>query len=352
MPVIKADSYSVTIGNQAFKALSRFLAKKTYASCFILCDENTLQHCLPVLITHCPELGEAQIIEIESGEASKSIAFCEQIWQTLLENKADKNTVLINLGGGVVSDLGGFIASVYKRGIDFLHLPTSLLAMADASVGAKTGIDFLGIKNSIGSFASPKAVFIYPGFLNTLPARQYQNGLAEIFKIALVADAAFWPGLVANKQAVERLLVKSISLKNAIVLADPFDKGRRKSLNFGHTLGHAIESLFLGSEQEWLHGEAIVAGMILESHIAFQKKLISQKILNEISTALVIAFEPRRLQEKYLPKMMELMANDKKTSGGTLQMALIDKIGSCRVDVKVTAPQVQKALAYYSQLTA
>src|SRR6218665_2943244 len=159
MPVIKANGYAVHVGKQGFKAIAAFLGRHKYSSFFILCDENTLQHCLPLLVMQCPQLGEAQVIEIESGEASKSLEFCAQIWQTLLENQAGKSTLFINLGGGVVSDLGGFSASVYKREIDFIHIPTSLLAMADASVGGKTGIDFSGIKNSIGSFAQPRAVF-------------------------------------------------------------------------------------------------------------------------------------------------------------------------------------------------
>lgn len=352
MPVIKADSYSVTIGKQAFKALSRFLAKQAYSSFFILCDEHTLEHCLPALITNCPELGGAGILEIESGESSKSIIFCGHIWETLLENKAGKSTLLINLGGGVVSDLGGFTASVYKRGIDFINIPTSLLAMADASVGGKTGIDFAGIKNSIGSFAPPKAVFVYPGFLSTLPARHYQNGLAEIFKIALVADAAFWQELVKGHLSAEQLIAKSIGLKNTVVLADPFDQGRRKILNFGHTVGHAIESLFLGSDREWLHGEAILAGMIIESHLAFQKKLISASTLKEVTLVLTSMFEPEQLDPACLPRLMELMANDKKTDGDALQPALIDATGSCRIDVRVTETQVKKALQHYSRLPA
>src|SRR6478736_989196 len=159
---LKSSHYTISLGNKTLKALSAFTAKKKYSSYFILCDENTLQNCLPVLITSCPELSTAEIIEVESGEQSKSLEISSHIWHTLIENKADKNSLLINLGGGVVSDLGGFTASVYKRGIDFIHLPTSLLAMADASVGGKTGLDFGGIKNVIGTFSQPKAVFIYP----------------------------------------------------------------------------------------------------------------------------------------------------------------------------------------------
>jgi 3-dehydroquinate synthase len=352
MPVIKANRYSVHAGRQGFKAISAFLAKHRYSSYFILCDDNTLQHCLPLLILQCPKLSEAQIIETESGEASKSIELCTQIWQTLLENRAGKNTLFINLGGGVISDLGGFSASVYKRGIDFIHIPTSLLAMADASVGGKTAIDFSGIKNSIGTFAQPKAVFVIPEFLSTLPVRHYQNGLVEVFKIALVSDKAFWRELDSGKNTDAQLIAKSIALKNKVVLRDPFDKGLRKILNFGHTIGHAIEGLLLGSPNELLHGEAILAGMLMESHLAFQKKLIGKTVLQEVSSVLKRHFTLPPLSRLPVNDLMDLMANDKKVLGTIPQFALINGIGSCRIDLSVTETQIKKALTYYSTLSA
>lgn len=351
MPVINAKDYKITVGPQALQAISSFLAKHHYSAYVILCDENTLQHCLPTLIMHCPELGQAQIIETESGETAKSLEVCAHIWQTLLENKADKNTLLINLGGGVISDLGGFTASVYKRGLDFIHIPTSLLAMADASVGGKTGVDFYGIKNSIGTFTQPKAVFVNPDFLAMLPPRQYQSGLAEIFKLALVADKSFWTELAANKKPLAAIIAKSIAIKNTIVLRDPFDKGLRKTLNFGHSIGHAIESRLLGTEDELLHGEAILTGMLMESHIAFQKKLIGKSTLHEISGLLQSVFNAQPLPQLSIDDILELLGNDKKTTGTRLQFALIDGIGSCRVDVAVTPEQVKKAFVYYSTLT-
>ncbi|HOZ88147.1 MAG TPA: 3-dehydroquinate synthase family protein, partial [Bacteroidia bacterium] len=192
MTLIKSGGYQITIGKKALNGLSAFLAKNRYSSFYILCDENTLQCCLPTLVISCKALAQAQVIEIESGESSKSMEFCAQVLQTLAENGADKKALLINLGGGVVSDLGGFSASVYKRGIHFINIPTTLLAMADASVGGKTGIDFAGVKNLVGTFAQPRAVFIYPDFLKTLPQRHVVNGFAEIYKIALVSDSKFW----------------------------------------------------------------------------------------------------------------------------------------------------------------
>jgi len=340
MPVIRSLGYNVTIGKDALKKLSAFLRIAKYSSHFIICDENTIQFCLPTLIMNCPGLKEAEIIELESGEESKSLDFSAHIWQTLIENKADKNSLIINLGGGVVSDLGGFCASTYKRGIDFINIPTSLLAMADASVGGKTGIDFGGLKNSIGTFAQPKAVFVYPEFLKTLPQRHYKNGLS---------DKAFWSSLKALKldHNSEQILIKSITLKNKIVLKDPFDKGTRKILNFGHTIGHAIESLLLGTLNELLHGEAIAIGMLIETHIAFQKKLISKTEFEEIVSSFKKIFEPAKIELSLAP-ILDLLTNDKKTRKNKFRFALINKIGAGKIDVEVNELQVKKAFDHYN----
>ena len=350
MYLIKSNGYNVEIGNTIFKSISALITKNKYSSHFIICDENTFQYCLSTLISNCPKLRDAHIIELESGEASKSIEFSAHIWQTLIENKADKNSLVINLGGGVVSDLGGFCASTYKRGIDFINIPTTLLSMADASVGGKTGIDFCGLKNSIGTFTQPKGVYINSDFLNTLPDRHYQNGLAEIFKMALICDKKFWNELKTLDVIInsEEIISKSIALKNKIVLKDPFDNGLRKILNFGHTIGHAIESLLLGTSKELLHGEAIVIGMLIESHLSYQKKLLSKKELDEIVTLLKKVFEPTKIKELDLNSIFELMKNDKKSTNNKFQFAIIDKIGSCKFDISVSDLQIKNAFEFYN----
>lgn len=349
MTVIKSNGYSIYTGQGSFKALNVFLSRNSYSSYFILCDENTLQHCLPILITSCPKLASAEIIEIEAGESSKSLEFSANIWQTFIENKADKNSLLINLGGGVVSDLGSFTASVYKRGIDFINIPTSLLAMADASVGGKNGIDFLDLKNVIGTFAQPKSVFVYTNFLLSLSEDHFQNGLAEIYKIALVSDKKFWQQL---KEGLDpgSLTTKSITLKNKIVLKDPFDKGIRNVLNFGHTIGHAVEALLLGTKPELLHGEAVMIGMLMESHISFQKKLLSKKELTEISALFKDHFSLKTISQLSLKDIVEKIKNDKKSVKNKFRFALIDKIGFCKINVEVTEAQIKKSLDYYNAL--
>lgn len=352
MSIIKSNGYSIRIGNGVFKDLSSFLSQANYSSYFIVCDENTLRLCLPKLITACPLLSDAEIIEIESGESSKSLEFCAHIWQTLIEQNADRKTLLIHLGGGVVSDLGGFTASAYKRGIDFINLPTTLLAMADASVGGKTGIDFAGIKNIIGSFAQPKGVFIYPGFLYSLDERQLKNGLAEVYKIALISDKKFWDALKKGIANPEILLTKSVRIKNGIVLKDPYDMGIRNILNFGHTLGHALETLFLGTSNELLHGEAIAIGMLLESHISMQKKTLPKKEFTEVEKVLKDVFYLQDIRQLSLSSIMETMKHDKKASKDSFRFSLIDGIGTCKFNVEVREAHIKKALDYYISVTA
>lgn len=350
MLLIKSNGYNVEIGPQIFKSISSFLTKNKYSSQFIICDENTFQYCLPMLVSNCPKLREAHIIELESGEASKSLEFSGHIWQTLIENKADKNSLVINLGGGVVSDLGGFCASTYKRGIDFINIPTTLLSMADASVGGKTGIDFAGLKNSIGTFTQPKGVYMNTHFLETLATRHFNNGLAEIFKMALICDKKFWNELktLSSEDNKEQIISKSVSLKNKIVLKDPFDNGIRKILNFGHTIGHAIESILLGTNEELLHGEAIVIGMLIESHISFQKKMLSKKELDELVLILKQKFEPEKIKNLNINSVIELIKNDKKSIINKFQFSLIDKIGSCKYDLVVNETQIKKAIDFYN----
>lgn len=347
--IVKSKGYNIYIGSNCFDTVNTFLSSSNYSSYFIICDENTMNACLPDLVSFCPKLRKAAIIEIESGEAGKSIEFCTNIWQTLFESQADKQSLILNLGGGVVSDLGGFIASVYKRGIDFINIPTSLLAMVDASVGGKTGINFDGLKNAIGTITQPKAVFINPDFLKTLSGRHFKNGLAEVYKTALISDQKFWESLktIDIENNTEFIITKSVKLKNRIVLKDPFENGLRKILNFGHTIGHALEALWI---DQLLHGEAIVIGMIMESHIAWQKKLISKAQLAEISDYLNAFFRPAKINDASLEAILELIKNDKKNSGNKFRFALPDRVGNCRFDVEVSEAQVKKSIEYYRSL--
>ena len=251
MKEIKAIDYSIWIGGNS---LSKFDIS-TYSKVAILVDENTKRDCLFKL----PQIENALIIEIKSGEEYKNISTCNFIWEQLTINNFDRNALLINLGGGVIGDIGGFCAATYKRGLKFIHIPTTLLSMVDASVGGKVGIDFKGFKNQIGIFNNPNAVLIYPKFLETLDENELKSGFAEVVKHALILDDSLWLKLKNTPFTDldwEYIIYTSVQIKNKIVLADPFEKGERKKLNFGHTFGHAIESYYLEKGTPISHGEA------------------------------------------------------------------------------------------------
>lgn len=343
---IQAGSYSVFFENKKFTRLRSFLKKKKFSRYFILCDENTLQLCLPELMSAVPELSEAHIIEVESGESAKSLEIATQIWNCLLDEHADRDCLLINLGGGVVCDLGGFCASVFKRGIAFIHIPTTVLAMADASVGTKTAIDFEGVKNIIGTFTAPQGVFIATDFLSTLPHRHLLNGLAEIYKIALVSDRKFW--MQIQELQMTELIYKSVQLKTKIVLRDPLEQNIRKVLNFGHSIGHALESFLLAQQQDILHGEAIVAGMIMETHVAWQKKLITADLRDEIVFVLSAWFDLPDYEFDFL-SLTPFLLHDKKNKNGQLQLALVSGAGKCVPASTCTSVHIKKAIVFYQK---
>lgn len=233
---------TIIFDTNTFSKLNSFLKKGKYSRLIVLADSNTINECYPILAKNCALIQKADILEIDAGEAIKTLDACKELWETLSEAQVDKNALLVNVGGGVITDIGGFVASVYKRGIDFIHIPTSLLAMADASVGGKCGVDLNSLKNQLGTITQPKAVFINTLFLNTLPQRQLANGVAEIIKMGLIADAKLVKAMQDNKTLLDTLIKRSVALKMAIVKKDPNDKSVRKILNFGHTIGHAIES--------------------------------------------------------------------------------------------------------------
>mgnify|MGYP000621917423 FL=1 len=321
MKEIVSSGYSVWIGEKSLTKLD-FL---TYSKVAILVDENTKRNCLYKL----PKFDNCTIIEIKSGEEHKNITTCSFIWEELTNNHFDRKSLLINLGGGVIGDMGGFCASTYKRGIDFIQIPTTLLAMVDASIGGKLGIDFNGLKNQIGLFNNPKSVLINSEFLNTLSDNELKSGFAEVVKHALIADNNLWNKIIStsfNDLIWEEIIETSIKIKNKIVASDPFEKGERKKLNFGHTFGHAIESYYLEKGTPILHGEAVFIGMILETELSPISKEDKNEIKNYILSNFTLAHTPNK--SNLLPFLM----NDKKNSQGKINFSLLNKIGDCSVD--------------------
>ena len=354
MQVIQSDNYSVFLGDDIFPSINDFLKRPAYkqSKFYILVDENTLQNCLPALIANVELLKGAEIIEIESGEETKNIQSCIEIWQVLLELKADRKSLLINLGGGVISDLGGFVASTFKRGIDFINIPTTLLAQVDASVGGKTGIDMDHLKNQVGVFSNPKAVFINTGFLRTVSKRQILSGYAEIIKHGLIADKNFWKEIkkteLTGNDCWEKLIFSSIKIKTAIILQDPWDKDIRKALNFGHTIGHAIESYFLEEgEHSLLHGEAIAIGMICESFLSYKKADLDHSELDDICRFILSKFQPLIINEIGFNRIIELMANDKKNENNAILFTLISETGKAVINKKCSIELIIESLKFY-----
>ena len=331
MKEVKANDYSIFIGKESLQAYDF----NSYNQLAILVDENTKKDCLPVFLKATNI--DAIIVEISSGEEHKNLEKCQLIWNALSSHNFDRNSLLINLGGGVIGDMGGFAASTYKRGIDFIQIPTSLLAMVDASVGGKLGVDFAYLKNQIGVFNNPKAVLINTVFLNSLPKNQLLSGFAEVVKHALIADKCYWKEIKTTpleKMNWESIILQSLVIKNNIVTQDPLDKGERKKLNFGHTFGHAIESFYLKLGNPILHGEAISLGMILESNISKINKEEKNEIASFISNTFSIPKKPP------LRALLEWMKSDKKNRKEKINFTLLNGVGSSIINQEFTVDEL------------
>jgi len=352
METINSIGYPVYFNN-SLTELTKFIEVGSYSKFFILTDEHTAEHCLPTLQKYLAEDAQYDLIEINSGEESKTIDFCVGIWKMLIDFGADRNSLLINLGGGVISDMGGFAASTYKRGIDFVHVPTTLLSQVDASVGGKTGIDLDSIKNIVGTFAQPKAVFMEHSFINTLPARQILSGTAEMLKHGLIADEDYWAELKTSDltKPTAELVHRSVEIKNEIVINDPREKAIRKTLNFGHTIGHAVETWSLEHDENPLtHGEAIAIGMICESWLSWKKSGLSQEALNEIVKVITDLYPRYEIAADCHADLYSLMQKDKKNFGDKINCSLLTRIGKCKIDNICTEDELCSGLTFYSSL--
>lgn len=310
----------------------------------VLVDENTKEHCLSKL-----EYPSLQLIEIQSGEINKTLDTCSFIWKKLTDFGFSRKSLLINLGGGVIGDMGGFCAATFKRGISFINIPTTLLSQVDASSGGKLGIDFHSYKNHIGIFQTPNAVLIDQNFLATLPPRELKSGFAEVIKHALIFDKKHWEDLQNTSfDAINwsEIIRRSVEIKHEIVSQDPTEKGLRKILNFGHTIGHALESHYLETNEPLLHGEAVALGMILEAHLSLQNGKIESDEFSAIKNYLHHHFE----LPKKIPQLSEWgyrMSQDKKNTNGKISFSLLNKIGSCEYDVHTAQENIETATLEY-----
>ncbi len=345
--------YSIHIGDDALEKLQAYLRRQQYTNILVLVDKLTYKYCYPLVQPYLPK---HELCEIIAGEIYKNIDTCTNIWQKLTETNFDRHSLMINLGGGVIGDMGGFAAATYKRGIDFVQVPTTLLSQVDASVGGKLGIDFQDFKNHIGLFKDPNGVFIYPDFLKTLPDNELLSGFAEVIKHHLIADANGWRSLTrvsdVRSQDFDTLIRHSIDIKADIVNIDPFEKGARKALNFGHTIGHAIESHWLKSETSLLHGEAIVIGMLAEAHIAYKRNVLSEFELRQMSLYMLQHYPKVDLNMDDISAIFQRMKNDKKNQSGQIMCTLLKGIGTFLVNIAIDEQEVIAALNYYQNLNS
>ena len=352
MEPISSAGHSIYF-NSGLSPIKDIITQNKYSKIFVFADTNTSALCIPIFRSLLDDLEDFDIIETDPGEENKNIDFCIGIWKTLLDFGADRKCLLINLGGGVITDMGGFIASTYKRGIDFINIPTTLLSQVDASVGGKTGIDIDNVKNMVGTFSLPKAVCIEHTFLTTLSKRELLSGFAEMIKHGLIADSAYYETLKGSDyQHIESEAVyRSVQIKNEVVTEDPLEKGLRKILNFGHTIGHAIETYALINDKKPLtHGEAIAIGMICEAFLSEKYCNLTASELNDISIYISNIYPKYTIKEKSFKALLSLMESDKKNEDGQIMFSLLERIGHCTFNCRVTATDILSSLNYYNSL--
>ena len=350
---IQAQHYQVYFNDEGFDFLNRFVAEQHPSKIFLLADKHTNECCTPIVLSLLATDIPLEIIEIEAGEPHKHIDTCTQVWYALSELGADRKSLLINIGGGVVTDLGGFVASTYMRGIPFINIPTSLLAMVDASVGGKTGVDLGALKNLVGVINNPQGVVIYPNFLATLPTEELRSGMAEMFKHGLITDESYWHKMCNLSELTEAhlgsLIYESVVIKNEVVTQDPTEKGLRKTLNYGHTLGHAIESYCLQNpnRERLLHGEAIAIGMVLATYLSVKELGFSMEKCDQVKAVLGEYFKKQDFSYEEITDICQLMRFDKKNVGGNVHFVLLEAIGKPKIDCIVPYEEIYKAFEYY-----
>lgn len=329
--------------------LNELILAKT-GKIYVLVDENTHEHCYTLLIHKVPSLRNSEIIELQSGEENKILQNCISIWESMSESYAGRDSLVINLGGGVITDLGGFVASVYKRGVEFVNIPTSLLGMVDASIGGKTGVDFMGFKNQLGVYQQAVLCLIYPDFLKSLSRQELYSGFAELIKHALITENPLWKlieGRSLEDLEMHRLIPMGIQVKSSIVSEDPLEAGKRKLLNFGHTIGHSLESFFLQKTKGIPHGEAVAAGMICELYLSSHINNLAMEEMERIIKNIDLHFSRLEFKKNDIPNILKWMEQDKKNIAGKKAFTLLSKIGQVNWAVEVDDKSIEASLLFY-----
>ncbi len=343
---------SLIFSTSPWDRLKAFLENQNYSSIHVLMDHHTEKYCFPILTQYLHQKPDSCFI-IDAGEASKTMDTCMQIWKHLLQHQVDRKALILCLGGGVVTDLGGFCASVLLRGLDTVYIPTSLMAMADAAIGGKTAVNFDFYKNQLGTFYAPKAIVIDYQFLISLPERQVRNGFVEIIKHSLIAAPSFWSDLVDLDWPIDHSLLcdlvkKSIRTKTEIVEKDYEENGLRKILNFGHSIGHALESFCMAKGQDILHGEAVAAGMICEAFLSSQRFKWKTQQLEQLTKLLRPFTGNLQFKTQDYPEILHYLNADKKKLKRQIQFCLVEQIGTPRLDQIIDEEQLFNSLDFYN----
>lgn len=348
------DQAPIYFDAQGYKALQNYIDQKQPSKVVVLVDDNTEEHCLTHFFKQASLDQEPITIAIPPGEDQKHMGTCMALLVELTNQGLDRKSLLINLGGGVITDLGGFVASIFKRGIDYINVPTTLLAIVDAAVGGKTGVDLEHLKNQIGVINQSQMVIIDANYLDTLPTNQLHSGFAEMIKHGLISSQDHWDAIkkTVNKNSItpKDLIHDSISVKHAIVQQDPKELGIRMALNYGHTLGHAIESFCLSSDavQTLLHGEAIAIGMVLETYISAELLGFPKNILDDLVKITKQLYPKVHFEPHHIEEIIELMSYDKKNVNGQVNFVLLEDIGAIALDCVVDNDLIMSSFEYYA----
>ena len=346
-------SQRVIISTHLESELVTALAECEHDKLFVLTDTTTQELCLPV-IKNFYSLKHMQIITIPASDSHKDIESLMMVWKGLQEGGASRHSCMINLGGGMVTDLGGFAASTFKRGINFINIPTTLLAMVDASVGGKTGINFGGLKNEVGVFNDSKYVILDTEFLKTLDTENICSGYAEMLKHGLISTETMWEELVSfdldqpDLKQLQRMVGGSVKVKERIVELDPHEKGIRKALNLGHTFGHAFESWAL-KRKPILHGYAVAFGLIPELYLSVAKTGFPTDKMRQTVTFIKENYGTLNITCDDYDELIELMQHDKKNQNGIINFTMLGGIGDIRINQTATTEEIKEALDFFRE---
>lgn len=339
----------ITFSIDLHQQLNEHLINYNNDNVFTLVDENTRKHCLPKL----EQLHNTNIVEIKSGEEHKTIDTVLSIWEYLNKNKGNRKSLFINLGGGLLCDVGGFAASTFKRGMDYLNIPTTLLAQVDASVGGKTGINFMHYKNEIGIVRTPVDVLISPVFFDTLDEMNIRSGFAEMIKHALLDSREHLEKLLdidfrqSHEEKQLTIIKKSVAIKDHIVQQDPFEKGIRKALNLGHTIGHAFESFAQRNKKALLHGEAVALGLIPELYLSVKKSGFLESELKHFVDIIKSRYAYFHFEQKDIETLIGIMQHDKKNEGKAILFTLLQDFGQPIINQECTQVEIEDSLHFY-----